>query len=129
MDRWAVPTAAVAALALLAGCSSSVPTNSPEPAPTVTVTAEPVAPAVGDELTPLNAWDICFAHTTTQVQSDLTEWSPFSDELVEQPSTGTFVVTIENVRAGSDGDFGAVTCQVEGRVGGPIISEWERSVG
>jgi hypothetical protein len=120
--------AAAAALLLLSGCSATGATDGL--APTVTVTAEPhsESPEIGDELTPLNAWDICFAHTTTQVRSDLTEWSRYAAEQVEQLSAGTFVVTIDNVRSGSDADdFGTVTCRVEGRVGGAIIAEWARS--
>lgn len=127
MYRRMIPAAVAgaAAVLLLAGCTSPEATRAP--APTVTVTAEPgtANPDVGDELTPLAAWDICFAHTFAQTRSDVTEWSPFSEELVEQPSTGTFIVTIENVRSEGDlQDFGTVTCQVEGRVGGAIIAEW-----
>jgi hypothetical protein len=129
--------AGAAALMILTGCTGPGATD---PAPTVTVTAEPNAagpnaagpdasgPGVGDELTPLAAWDICFAHTTTQVKSDLTEWSPYAPGHVEQPSVGAFIVTIENVRSGGDSDdFGTVTCRVEGRVGGAIIVEWARN--
>ena len=130
---------ATAAVLTLAGCAATQPVNV-SPGPTVTVTASPPAvpdsadpsdgsaPKVGDELTPLNAWDICFAHTTTQVDSDITEWSGFSSGLVDQRGPGTFVVTIENVRSGTETDIGTVTCTVEGRVGGVYLREWTRTI-
>jgi hypothetical protein len=90
--------------------------------------AEGPAPAVGDELTALNAWDICFAHTTTQVDSDLTEWGRFSPDAVDQNGPGSFTVTISGVRNGSEA-AGTVTCVVEGTVGGVVLASWSRDAG
>ena len=51
----------------------------------------------------LNAWDVCFAHTTAQVDSDLTEWGRFSPDAVMQRGPGSFTVRISNVRDGARG--------------------------
>jgi hypothetical protein len=129
MKRHAI--GAVAVLGLLTGCATA-PAASVTPAPTVTITTSPEAQSpreaqVGDSLTSLDAWDVCFAHTTTQVQSDLTEWSRYSPDLVVEQSTG-FIVTIKGVRTGTGKDFGTVTCEVEGRVGGVVIASWKRTI-
>ncbi|HEY9477157.1 MAG TPA: hypothetical protein VIQ26_01865 [Microbacteriaceae bacterium] len=136
----------VALAATLAGCTGSPPppapaptvtvTATPAPAPTVTVTATPAPapaptppqPAVGDELTALNVWDVCFAHTTAQVDSDLTEWGRFSPNAVTQRGPGSFTVRISNVRNGAEAGA-TVTCIVEGRVGGVILMSWSRDAG
>lgn len=131
---------ATAAVLALTGCGVTQ-SGGVSPGPTVTVTASPpaiptdstgpsegTAPKVGDQLTPLNAWDVCFAHTTTQVDSDITEWSRFSPDLVVQHGPGSFTVTIENVRSGMETDIGTVTCTVEGRVGGVYLRDWTRTI-
>jgi hypothetical protein len=129
----------VAVALVLSGCSS-LPQPSRAPAPTVTVTATPqpsttptgeAAPGgvkVGDDLTPLEAWDICFAHTTTQVNSDLTEWARFDSAAVTQQGPGSFHVAIAGVRNDS-GAAGTVECVVEGRVGGVVLADWSHRIG
>lgn len=126
---------------LLAGCASA-PQVITTPGPTVTVTATPSAeppaasaapdpvvapsPQVGDALTPLNAWDVCFAHTTAMVNSDMTEWSRFSADAVKQNGPGSFTVTIADVRNNSDAPK-KVSCVVEGRLGGVVLAHWSRN--
>ena len=138
---WYLGIGAVAATLVLSGCSSS-PQPNQSPAPTVTVTATPepattptgeAPPAttttkVGDALTPLEVWDICFAHTTAQVNSDMTEWARFDPAAVTQRGPGSFQVAIAGVRDDS-GPAGTVECVVEGRVGGVVLADWSHHTG
>jgi hypothetical protein len=134
--------AIAASTLLLMGCTP----GEISPAATVTVTVSPPPgsddspeapelPEVGDDLTKLEAWDLCFSRTQTETGSDMTEWSRYSPDLVSQVSPWRLEVTIENVRQGGLNDdsfmheaFGTVNCAVEGRVGAVVVVEWTRTV-
>ena len=128
----------IAVALALSGCSSSPQPVRPAPTVTLTATPEPssipngeaaqATAKVGDDLTPLEAWDICFAHTTTQVNSDLTEWARFDPAAVTQQGPGSFHVAIAGVRDDSD-VAGTVQCVVEGRVGGVVLADWSHQAG
>ena len=114
----------------LTGCSSpSTAAVESTPAPTVTVTVAP-SPAegqqVGDDFTPLEAWDICVARTQQETQSDWTEWAHYSPDAVKKPGQGEATVTITNVRSNTDDNSKTVTCSVSGRVGAIAVDSWVR---
>jgi hypothetical protein len=120
-----------ALLPALAGCASAQPSD---PSPTVKITSVPAATArahavggahvqIGAALTRIEAWDICYAHTSTEVDSDASDWGRYTPSAVDQQGPGRFVVTITNVTDNSD-QVGTVTCTVNGRIGEATITSF-----
>ena len=115
----------------LTGCASGPKTIvKTTPGPTVTVTASPSAAAdglrIGDDISPIEAWDVCVARTQQETASDWTEWAHYSDIAVHKNGAGSQTVTIKSVRSSADDTFKTVTCTVEGRVGAMSVTAWVR---
>jgi len=119
----------IAALAALAGCSSTDGLPEPMPVPTVTVTAAatPAPRSADDPLTALDAWTACSGavRATYVLENPTTEVLPYSsDSVVVQPD-GAYEVTlgVENPASTVESPIYGVqaTCLVAGTVGEPEI--------
>ena len=111
-----------------AGCtgasSSTPPTDVPEPAPTVTVTANaaPIERSADSPLTALDVYAICKGQTSSflyldgSAPSDLV-YAAFSDSRIEKIGTTWF--TLIGV-SGTSADPVNVFCGVSGSIGNPV---------
>jgi len=121
--------AALAAVAVLAGCSSN--TGLPEPEPTATVTetltATPPPRSADDPLTGLDAWTACSGavRATYILENPQTEVLPYAEDSVVVQPDGSYEVTLGVFDPASTEEnpvYGVqATCLVAGTVGEPEI--------
>lgn len=123
-------------LVLLAGCSApSTPAVVTTPGPTVTVTATPapaptptpIVQALGDPLSPLDAWTTCagVASTATRDMAPDAKIVPLTGEdlaaRVSWNAAAGYYDAQVSMEPSGDFDFLAVLCHVGGTLGNPTI--------